>query len=51
MFLVVKKKADGAFPNSQFSIFGHKLSRKVRDRFGGGIAFSIAESIFGRIFD
>ena len=43
--LLSETKLDNSFPNQQFHLNGYKLFRKDRDRFGGGIAFYVNETI------
>ena len=45
IFLVSETKIDQSFPNQQFSIDGYKISRRDRNRFGGGILFYVNENM------
>ena len=45
LFLISKSKLDSTFPMNQFHIFGFKVFRRDRNRFGGGLILYINENI------
>ena len=45
IFLISESKIDSTFPNMQFKINGHKLFRRDRNRFGGGLMLYLNEKI------
>ena len=44
-FLILESKLDSTFPMNQFHIFGFKVFRRDRNRFGGGLILYINENI------
>ena len=45
LFLISESKLDNTFPMNQFHIFGFKVFRRDRNRFGGGLILYINENI------
>ena len=45
MFLISESKLDSTFPMKQFHIFGFKVLRQDRNRFGGGLILYINENV------
>ena len=45
LFLISESKLDSTFPMNQFHIFGFKVFRRDRNRFGGGVILYINENI------
>ena len=45
LFLISESKLDSTFPMNQFHIFGFKVFRRDRNRFGGGLILYINENI------
>ena len=43
LFLISESKLDSSFPMNQFYIFGFKVFRRDRNRFGGGLISYINE--------
>ena len=41
LFLISESKLNGTFPTNQFHIFGFKVFRRDRNRFGGGLILYI----------
>ena len=48
LFLISESKLDSTFPMNQFHIFGFKVFRRDRNRFGGGLILYITENILCR---
>ena len=45
VFLISETKIDGSFPSQQFAIDNHKIFRRDRNCFGGGLMFYANENI------
>ena len=45
LFLISESKLDSTFPMNQFHIFGFKVFRRDRNRFGGGLILYINKNI------